>query len=368
MTAYGRTIAQILMLIALFHVHQARAQEPVVGEQTTESIGELVAQQFKPPSQQMINDATMALYVEAVPHKSKETWTRGNNPSAYSQDRNKSNVRAICLGEENGQYVFLTLRFFVDPFYPNYHVQGLEMAPIPGRYRSKKNAKYTGFLSAQRVWLTQTTHTGGGQIAVGTVNSMSVKNDFELKECSMVGRFTKGCSDVDGKRYQDPIRKLWLARTVFEMEKELNGDRQAFVQTFGNHDVATIRVPKSLWKKPISHLGLKHPTQTVRLLTEKQIELFGFQFVLMSKDALKAVRDFEIPTATRKSGLYLTALHAASLLNPQWVFIIKGTDMLLGKLYAKAGITETTLLRTPAAMKAVSKGIGVLRHRFPAPK
>ena len=335
------------------------AERPVPEKQN--NAGEQkMALDFAPPSEQDIKDATVALYVEAVANGSKAIWQRGNDPRLDQKDRAKENVRAICLGQEGDEYVFLSLRFFLDPTYPNYVVQGLTSPLIKGRLRPGENAPYTSYLQAQRLWLTATQHTGGGQIAVGDIKSFSVRNRFELKPCNMVSRFTKGCSAVDGKKYIDPIKGVLTAGSVAAMERELNGERHAKIETFGDHDVVLIKVKASQWKTPPRSLGLKQPSYTIRLLTERQRALFGFKFVLMSQEALNAVRAYKV--ADNKSGHqgFLTRLAVQNMLDPTWVTIAKVADLALGVAQVANGLKATGKL-APAAIRMVARAIHTAR-------
>ena len=113
------------------------AERPVPEKQNN-AAEQKMALDFAPPSEQDIKDATVALYVEAVANGSKAIWQRGNDPRSDQKVRAKENVRAICLGQEDDEYVFLSLRFFLDPTYPNYVVQGLTSPSSKGDFDLEK--------------------------------------------------------------------------------------------------------------------------------------------------------------------------------------------------------------------------------------
>jgi hypothetical protein len=296
-------------------------------------------------TEQAIKNATLAMFVEALPNGAKTKWSMGNHPDGLNRDPSKSNVRAICLGQEDDKYVFLTLRYFLDPTYPNHHIHGIETPPRKGTYSDNRNARYTQFLAAERIWLTDVRHTGGGQLDMNQSSSFTVRNRIFLKRCGMVARFTRSCSTIDGERYNDLAKGEWKATTVRAMNQELEAGKHAFVETFADHDVALIKVPVKNWKRKLVTLGLQEPTETIRLLTDRQVDLYGFKFILLSQDAFSALRAYQVKEQPNgKEGLYLAVLGAASLISFKWVAIIVAADKVLSAVFKKAGINEATLL------------------------
>lgn len=342
-----------LGVLALLTAAQAQPFIPTA-ELIKQTVEQQPQQEKRHPvvTQQAIKDSTLAMFVEALPNGASQKWSMGNDPSGINRTPEKANVRAICLGEEDGHYVFLTLRYFVDPTYPNHYIHGVDTPPRKGTYSDNRNARYTQYLAGQRIWLTDVRHTGGGQLDMSQSRSFTVRNRIFLKRCGMVSRFTRSCSTIDDVRYHDLAKGEWKATTVRAMNEELEADKRAFVETFNDHDVALLKVPVKNWPQKLVTLGLKEPTQTIRLLTDRQVDLYGFKFILLSQEAFSALRAYQVKDkAGRKEGLYLAVLGAASLISYKWVAVIVAADKALTAVFQKFGINEAALISKGAAKK-----------------
>ena len=115
----------------------------------------------------------------------------------------------------------------------------------------------------------------------------------------MVSRFTRAVALSTGRSTSIPLR-VCSQPSQSAMERELNGERHAKIETFGDHDVVLIKVKASQWKTP-QEVSAKAASYTIRLLTERQRALFGFKFVLMSQEALNAVRAYEVEQQVRSA-------------------------------------------------------------------
>lgn len=323
---------------------QGKLKEKFIHFVAIENPNKKVEPLIKTVTPEDIQNATFKLYVESIPNNSTQKWSKGNNPEKSETDVKSENVRAVCLGVENDHYVFLTLRYFLDFTYPNHNIQGLQELPTRSQKITSGNADFVSYSQILRLWLSDVRHTGGGQILTKKTLSFTVKNDFELYE---VGKydFISKYSKINGKSYKDPIKNVLTAEKVATAINEINTGQVAFLETFGNHDVCLIKVPKEFWSEnEITHLGLKNPSNTIRLLTEKQKNLYGFQFVLLSKEAYQAVLQYKIPDDAKESGIYRLALFATEIMGIEQVIQIKIIDKLLLHTFKTIGKNSYELL------------------------
>jgi hypothetical protein len=279
---------------------------------------------------QEIQDSTLKLYVEAVPVDSKTLWKKGNDPRKKEHSIESDNVRVVCLGEEGENYIFMTLRFFMDYTYPNHNIQGITEVPVCG-VASNKNANFVSYTKMYRFMLSDVRHTGGGQIktlktvpfVVRNLFSLDKKNDYDiLSSYTQIGKV----------KYVNPIKNELTALDVKQMNDEIGKGNIAYVKTFGNHDICILITPKKLWGDfQIKHLGLSNPTETISVLAEKQRYLYGFEFVLMSKEAYQAVMHYKVPDEAKESGIYMLLISATEIMSPQHVMQIKMVDTLIAK-------------------------------------
>ena len=179
-----------------------------------------------------------------------------------------------------------------------------------------------------RLFLSDVRHTGGGQIKVNNTVSLSLKNDFEITEISSYD-LINNYSEINGKQYKDPISAVFTAKEAVEMNQEINSDQSAEIQIFGSHDICLIKVNKNLFENPITHLDLKNPTETIRVITERQKNIYGFEFVLISKEAYQAILHYQVPDEAKESGIYKLALHATAIMSLGHVVQIKLIDDVL---------------------------------------
>ncbi len=315
--------------------------------------------------------ATCALYVEQIlgweyNATSSQQWKRGVEETSPVGSLRRSSpefpVRAIALGEEGDNVVFMTLRTYIDPLYPNPNIQGVIRAikdqnakPIDFSPPGPARKEWIRYGRLQFSWYGD---RGGGVFEV-------LRKVVGMTECDP-GRpkyyekfwpgFAPNPEVYDGATYDRP-HELVSVPIHFEYQKLFQVPIQ--VQTFGLNDVALLYVPKQLFVDSKQTLpptiGLRNPTATVNCLLYRSKDLFGFQFVLVGLDSMRAIKAYRptidevLPGVGRLGG---------------WVDLVFGTDTL--SLLLRLDRAIETQAPDVAMLKTVAERMGEVLNMSPA--
>ena len=296
-----------------------------------------------------IVDSTYSLYVWKIIgyQYGGPFWEKGIKDTArIGQKRrienNKENVRAVCLGEEKGYYVFLTLRSFLDPTYPNIFLQGIEKVP------EFPVIRYGGLM------LTAYEHQGGGvekvENKVKCITHSVTGNPTYSGIKETINLFIKK-EKIKGATYEVPHEKI-TAKKHFNLQKEENVE----IEYSKKHDIALIYIPKKMFSQPVKTLGIKNPTLSYQIILEKNVELLGFNFVLIGKETMELITNYRPVADEKYHGINKLINVAGLVLGSETLYMLKMVDETLDKsIPEKLGKVNTRMQATGVLSKHGSK-------------
>jgi hypothetical protein len=251
-------------------------------------------------SNKQIIDATWSLYVWKVLGWQYESpyWTKGveekGNIGEKGNPEPLKNVRAVCLGEEEDFYVFFTLRSFLDPSFPNLHIQGVNDAIHDRNGKDFEEDAITKeeYIRYGGLSMVYYEDYGGGTSKISSkfsgithFDKASPKDYINKDYINSVKKYVRNYETIDNVKYERP-NKFISAQEHLRFQKET----KILIKFVGEHDVALVYVPKSLSAKPIHTLQIANPTLTVRLALEHNRELFGYKFILVGQETIDLIK------------------------------------------------------------------------------
>jgi len=265
--------------------------------------------------------ATYSLYVFSVPgwNMDSESWTQGaKEKSAVGEigvRPTEGKARAICMGIEGDSYVFVTLRSFVDPFYPNMYVQGLNSEPV-GRENKKISFRELADdalnLNIKATPLPEQDKTKD-DIPRYLIIGLAWYKDIGAGSCEVIGKeddlvVTTDKNDppppewlsnddyYNGEKYHKPCNNVSVEEH-FCWRNNWDSGKTAKLVISSSNDLALIFVPRACLETNKDNLppnlGLEEPSIAVGLLMEYQTALMGFEFSLIGKETLEKVAQYK---------------------------------------------------------------------------
>lgn len=251
-----------------------------------------------------IKQSTAALFTEQVlgwqySSAKSQRWTKGVDEkgavgdSATAGDRS---VRGVALGIEADHVVFLTLRSFVDPLYPNPAIQGMKTAIVDEKgsfvdpsIDDTDRAKFVRYSRIKLMWYED---LGGGKSKIQRLIEGVTEWDKAPPNCNGLGFFQlEQKEDYKGGTYKRPHEDISVAQHFCFQDM---GTNKLSVRFFDSHDIALVYVPTKLFETQKRGLpptlGLKSPTIAADLALRKSENLFGFKFNLIGQETLDSIR------------------------------------------------------------------------------
>lgn len=286
-----------------------------------------------------IVESTYSLYVWKVlgyRYKS-QLWTKGiKDYGNIGQNRklanNKTeNIRAVCLGEEEGNYVFLTLRSFLDPAYPNFFLQGVTKQPLNkvGNPFENWEINNKNYIRYGGLTLTAYKHLGGGDeiiINKATCVTQCDKDSPEYHGILEKIEYIIPSETIEGEKVQIPHKKI-SARKHFYMQKM----KLTRVQYSTKHDVALIYVATNNLPNKVKTLEINNPTLACQILLENNVELLGFDFVFIGKETMELIGNYNPVENEKYCGINKLINAVGLVLGPDTLYMIKVVDRNLDK-------------------------------------
>jgi len=262
------------------------------------SLGQISSANEAESTKPAIVDATWSLYTWKVlgwqydaPLWRKGSEEKGSVGEKGQIDRDK-NVRAVCLGTEGEWYVFFTLRSFVDAAFPNLFVQGVKGPPLDaqGAAFSESSVESEAFVRYGEILLVHYEDAGGGTLKITQKIQGATHCDPNNPKAYGIKRwewYRRVLEDINGVQYENPHREI-PAHEHLRLQKEL----KITVKYLTEHDVALIYIPKDAVTGEVNTVGINNPTFSVRMMFEHGKDLFGFKFVLLGKETVKLIKDY----------------------------------------------------------------------------
>lgn len=253
--------------------------------------------------------STVSIYVWQVlgwyyKESQSPLWTKGSEELAAVGKKSspkEKNVRAVCLGEENGQYVFFTLRSFIDPAYPNPFIQGISTTPLgkdgqsifSGEPASGVKGQLTRYGGISLAWYKD---LGGGDLVVEQKVSIVTHADMDSPKDYGSMKYMASTEKINNISYEVPHEKISAAKHL-SLQKAFQQGLNATIKVFDSHDVALVYVPKSAFQPEYTppSLGIANPSLVSQLFLEHSQEIFGFKFVLMGQETMDLIRGYTPP-------------------------------------------------------------------------
>lgn len=298
-----------------------------------------------------IRKATVSLSVEHVLGWAyeKNVWSRGTPevaPVGQEGSPDRNNVRAVCLGKEQGYYVFFTLRSFIDPFYPNPAIQGVTDPPLgPDGVAVKLGGAQISDSDAMRdarlvrygtMRFARYEDMGGGKFRVAakaeavTIYDAMPEGPVTLNR-GMLGFGGAPEETHGGGKFSRPHESISVEEHFRRLELGQAGG--ALFRFVGKHDVALIYVPEAAFdgkdSAPVPTLGIDRPSVAVDLCLQQSRSLFGFDFLLMGQETLDRIQGYRPPRGGEFPGFERLGGILGLAMDPQTLMMIKAVDSAL---------------------------------------
>ncbi|MST99526.1 hypothetical protein FYJ85_21085 [Victivallaceae bacterium BBE-744-WT-12] len=264
-------------------------------------------------------------YSYKAPERHCGKWEEGlvgNRRQKPQPQKNEPEIRAVALGEENGYYVFFTLRSFLDPFYPSPIIQNMPTSVVNSTGKEEEvnyekntsaynkevinnssnkieNHPYIRYSELQLVWYKD--NGGGVQEIIQRWELVSAFDHAEPKDHTSWTGFKKKESYGSGV-YERPHNNISVEKhfALQAVGGQDNRDKpsntlKAYVKYYDDHDIALLYVKVPVDQTPIPTLGLKNPTIACDLALKRSERLFGFKFNLIGKETFQLIQDHRCP-------------------------------------------------------------------------
>ena len=229
-------------------------------------------------------------YSYKAPERHCGKWEEGlvgNRRQKPQPQKNEPEIRAVALGEENGYYVFFTLRSFLDPFYPSPIIQNMPTSVVNSTGKEEEvnyekntsaynkevinnssnkieNHPYIRYSELQLVWYKD--NGGGVQEIIQRWELVSAFDHAEPKDHTSWTGFKKKESYGSGV-YERPHNNISVEKhfALQAVGGQDNRDKpsntlKAYVKYYDDHDIA-----------------------------------FGFKFNLIGKETFQLIQDHRCP-------------------------------------------------------------------------
>lgn len=264
-----------------------------------------------------------------------EEGQKGNRRQKPQPQKNEPEIRAVALGEEDGYYVFFTLRSFLDPFYPSPIIQNMPTSVINSAGQEEdidykkntaaynkevinnnsgkiENHPYIRYSELQLTWYKD---NGGGVQEI--IQKWELVSAFDHAEPKDHTSWFTAKEPYRSGIYVRPHKSISVEKH-FELQAvggQDNRDKpsnalKAYIKYYDDHDIALLYVKLPADQAPIPTLGLKNPTLACDLSLKRSEQLFGFKFNLIGKETFQLIQDHrcpEQPSSTRSSGFLMLA-------------------------------------------------------------
>ena len=258
----------------------------------------------------IIKQATCAFFTEQIlgwrfSKEESQQWTKGFEENGQLGSRatvGDRRIRAVALGTESDYVVFMTLRSFIDPIYPNPAILGVN-GSLTDQEKNEINfsdggtdrSKYVRYGRIRLVWYED---LGGGASKINRViNAVTEFDKNAPKRYDDLPSWKVWQSpeeeEFNSGKYKRPHEAISVADHVHLQQL---GTNKAELRFFENHDIVLIYLPKKLFETQKQTLpptlGLQCPTVSTDLALRKSEKLFGFKFNLIGEETLGSIRSY----------------------------------------------------------------------------
>lgn len=294
-----------------------------------------------------IKQSTAALFTEQVLgwqyyNTQSQRWTKGVDEKGVVGDSatvgNRS-VRGVALGIEANHVVFLTLRSFVDPLYPNPDIQGMKTSIVDEKGSlvdpSLDDSDRSKFVRYSRIKLMWYEDLGGGKSKIQRLVEGATEWDKAPPKNNGLAFYQREQKeDYKGGTYKRPHEDISVAQHFRFQDM---GTNKLSIRFFDSHDIALVYVPTNLFETQTGGLpptlGLKSPTIAADLALRKSENLFGFKFNLIGQETLDSIRVYRPTKSSPEYPGFAKFLNLAGLaLDPSTFRMLVAVDKALDQV------------------------------------